>query len=366
LSRFDFNDLSVAIDPVPAELPAINWASIGKQGPKPTATTSRAPADPLPEADIVVITWTDSEWSALDHVFANSNTTRANGIGSWSNDWHQYGRNIGQFSTTGRNAESLWGKFRVVTVPGQSKTWNVILFHSAAHLQYAPGAAGLRAMVGTILEDAKPSYLYSIGTAGGAALDQALGDPVVTNGAQLEVKSSPDNGKTFACAGWYPKSNLFADAQKLMLKLSQFVTTADLQMLFSTMKSTVDVGSINLSDLTSKPLQPSNLGNPTIHSLQGTPLNTSTDFMMAPGQGTKAYAAYEEDDAIVGQAALVANVNFVFVRNISDPVVPDQTAAGAAIGTEIRKKWAGAIYDRYGLITSTNGALAAWAAIAAS
>jgi hypothetical protein len=59
MSRFDFNDVSVAVDPAPVELPAINWASISKQGPKPSATTSRAPADPLPKADIVVITWAE-------------------------------------------------------------------------------------------------------------------------------------------------------------------------------------------------------------------------------------------------------------------------------------------------------------------
>jgi hypothetical protein len=32
----------------------------------------------------------------------------------------------------------------------------------------------------------------------------------------------------------------------------------------------------------------------------------------------------------------------------------------------VRKDWAGLLYDRYGWITASNGALATWAAIAAS
>jgi hypothetical protein len=73
-----------AVDPVPVQLPAIDWASIGQIAPQPVTPQQRQSTDPLPRADIVIITWTNAEWSALDHVFANSGrravTKRAPGI----------------------------------------------------------------------------------------------------------------------------------------------------------------------------------------------------------------------------------------------------------------------------------------------
>jgi hypothetical protein len=46
-------------------------------------------------------------------------------------------------------------------------------------------------------------------------------------------------------------------------------------------------------------------------------------------------------------------------------VVPGRTAGGDDIPFEVRKTWAGILYDRYGWITASNGALAAWSVIAA-
>ncbi|HTV26962.1 MAG TPA: hypothetical protein VMF32_04195 [Xanthobacteraceae bacterium] len=359
-----------AIDPVAVQLPAINWASINQTAPQPAAPQPRQPDDPLPRADIVVITWTSAEWSALDHVFANSGSPRGNGVGAWDKDWQFYRRNTGSF-TAGEHGDPLWGTFRVVTVAGATKQWNVILFHSDAHLQYQPYIDGLRAMVRTILTDVQPRYLYSIGTAGGATLAQALGDPVTTNCAQLlpgkqPNNTDPANGETFTCAGWYPPTAMFAPAQRLMFQLSDVVSAPELQNLFERLAQKTSIGPLTLNDLLNAPLQPENLGAPTVHSMPGVPLNTSCDFSMAPGSGSTNFAAYEEDDAVVGEVAQELHVNFAFIRNVSDPVVPDHTASGTIIAADIRRNWAGLLYDRYGLITASNGALATWAAIAAS
>jgi hypothetical protein len=364
--------LTASVPPAPALLPAVDWASIGQTAPQPKALAARQASDPLPKADIVVITWTDAEWNALDHVFVNSGTSRASGLGSWSLDWLQYSRNTNGF-TADKIGGALWGVFRVVTVIGATGPKTVLLFHSNSHLQYQPYIAGLRAMVGNILADAQPAQLYSIGTAGGGALDQSLGDAVVTNSAQLLPGSGPNtsdpaNGQTFTCNSWYPPTDLFGDAQKIMFPLSQVATSQDLQTLFEQYSQKNKVGAIKLSDLINAPLQPSNLAKPTIHSLPGLPLNTSCDFAMAPGAGSTTFAAYEEDDAAVGQAAQQARANyaFAFIRNVSDTVIADHTANGTAISTSLRGAWGDMLYDRYGLFTSFNGALATWAAIAAS
>jgi hypothetical protein len=367
--KADLRSLAV-VEPIPVALPAIDWSSIGKNAPQPVTLPHRQSTAPLPKADIVVLTWTDAEWSALDHVFANSGTTRGNGLGAWDKGWLAYTRDTAGYSS-GEATAPLWGMFRVVTVAGTTKTWTVLIFHSNAHLQYQPYIQGLRAMVKTILADTRGVYLYSIGTAGAGALDQRLGDPVLTNAAQLLAGTAPNdkdpaNGKIFTCNTWYPPTALFAAAQTLMFALSKVVTQSELHSLFERFANKYSVGSLQLADLLNAPLQPANLGAPKIHSLQGKPLNTSCDFAMAPGAGSPTYAAYEEDDAAVGQAAQEAGVAFAFMRNVSDTVVPDHTAAGTAIPLTLRQNWASLLYDRYGLITAFNGALATWAAIAAS
>jgi hypothetical protein len=50
-------------------------------------------------------------------------------------------------------------------------------------------------------------------------------------------------------------------------------------------------------------------------------------------------------------------VAFGFVRNVSDPV------QNAALPAEIQGSWGSAVYDTYGIYTSFNGALAAWAVL---
>jgi hypothetical protein len=55
-----------------ASLPPVDWASIGRSAPARIAPGERGPDDPLPEADIVILTWTSAEWFAPDHVFVNS------------------------------------------------------------------------------------------------------------------------------------------------------------------------------------------------------------------------------------------------------------------------------------------------------
>jgi nucleoside phosphorylase len=305
----------------------------------------------------------------LDHVFANSDTTRGNGLGTWDQNWFPYAHSTGSYKSN-ESSDPLWGMFRVVSVKGATRNWTVLLFRSNAHLQYQPYIAGLRAMVQTMVADARPCYLYSIGTAGGGALNQNLGDPVVTNGAQLLPGAPPNdtdaaNGQTFSCSTWTPPVSLYADAQKLMFPLSKVVTSAELTTLFSHFAHKYDAGSLALSDVLNAPLQPTNLGAPIVR-VSTLPLNTSCDFAMAPAAGSTQFSAYEEDDAAVGQAATLANVPFAFIRNVSDTVVPDQTASGAKINESLRQKWAQTLYDRYSLITATNGALATWAAIAAS
>ena len=159
--------------------------------------------------------------------------------------------------------------FRVVTVQGATQPWTVLLFRSNAHLQYEPYIAGLRATVRALLTDTGASKLYSIGTAGGAALNQALGDAVVTNSAELLAgappnDSDPANGQTFTSAGWLPSTALFEAAQTLTFPLSRVATVKDLETLFSRFSRSNEVGDLILAD-------------PSVHPCSG-PTSTPRPF----------------------------------------------------------------------------------------
>ena len=67
----------------------------------------------------------------------------------------------------------------------------------------------------------------------------------------------------------------------------------------------------------------------------------------------------ERIDAVIGKVCFEKNVAFGFVRNVSDP------AQNYKLPPTVQGNWGGAVYTVFGLYTSYNGALAAWAMIAA-
>jgi nucleoside phosphorylase len=64
------------------------------------------------------------------------------------------------------------------------------------------------------------------------------------------------------------------------------------------------------------------------------------------------------DDAIVAMACKAQNQPFGILRNISDPVM------NAGLPEAVQKSWSYLVYTAYGLYTSYNGALSAWASLA--
>jgi nucleoside phosphorylase len=88
----------------------------------------------------------------------------------------------------------------------------------------------------------------------------------------------------------------------------------------------------------------------------GTPLITADSFVVGTSDGKyDHFACIEMDDAIIAEACQGSGTQFGFVRNISDPV------QNVALPVKDQGNWGSAIYDSYGLYTSYNGALAAWA-----
>lgn len=353
-------------------LPTIDWSLINQQAPVRLPIAERQPTDPLPEADWVVITWTSAEWQALDHVFLNSSNNLP--TAEWRKEWHSYTRGAGDFVADEKSG-TLWGLFQLVQITDQSKrNWRVLLFKSNAHLAHSPWIDGLSAMMKCILTDTRATVVYTIGTAGGARLNQRLGDAVITNSAVLELQRPQNthdagNGNAFRCPSWFPATGLTGEVQdKLLFRLNTVATRAELESLFKQLqdkhKGDPAVEALQLDDLLNEGLDPSTLGSPTIQSLKDVPLLTTDFYYIANGNSAGAFSFLEMDDAIIIREANAMNVRVACIRNISDPVVPDTTRSGAVISDGVRGDWSGLVYTNFGIYTSFNGALAAWATIA--
>jgi len=368
----DLNPLTTAA--VPALLPKVDWASLEQTEPKPIPLGARNGDDRLPHADVVVITWTSAEWQALDHVFLSGIAARTDPAHAWRSDWLLYSRGASSFVSDPQSG-ALWGYFQMVEITDRSgRPWRVLLFKSDTHLAHSPWIEGLSAMMKCILKDVQPDRVYSIGTAGGARLAQRLGDSVITNCAMLDVQRptntlGDDNGSIYRCQTWFPATSLVADVERsLLYRMNHQVNDAAFDELFAQLQAKhADDGAldgITLADLVNAPLQANDLGSPHIFAMPDIPLLTTDFYYIAGEAGADAHSFLEMDDAVIAREAAIAGVRFAFIRNISDPIVPSRTAGGAPIPDTVRGDWSGFIYNRYGLFTSFNGALAAWATIA--
>lgn len=354
----------------PPPLPVIDWARIGQSPPAPVAVAYEGPAAPLPRADAVVLTWTTAEWSALDHVFLDSATARRTDSTEFERTWHAYlyGRGVGSNATDNRT-NPLWGFYRLVDLPaGGARPLRVLLFKCGAHLAHPPWLEGLSQMVSQILTDAQPQTIYSIGTAGGSREDLRLGEVVVTDSAHLQLQK-PENvpsglsGRTYRSKHGLPSDGLLADAQaQLFFPLDGAVSYPVLgRLLHRLLRTAPDAAALTLDDLVNAPLRPESLGDPAARPLPGTPLLTTDYYYIASGADAAQWAVLEMDDAVVGAVAEQHDTAYVFVRNVSDPLVPATTAAGTPIPDQVRDSWSSLIYESFGIYSSCNGALTTWA-----
>lgn len=356
----------------PRNLPKIDWSLTGQPrlAPRPIPTDPPTDYAPLPDADVVVITWTSAEWDALHYVFANAlaplpESSDDNGV--WRERWFPYRREfytvftdlwsrrlIAAARNTALGAPAVqagnlrWGSYTLVGV-GQRR---VLLFKSELHLNQDGQRLPLRQLVRQIVADSKPDLVLSIGTAGGVADEHILGDVMVTNAAKFrlddEFGSADFNSREYRST-WEPPTSLFEAASKLLLRrLPEF------------------------------PVRP-----PTAHYPEGSqlvaeareprivrtekPILTTDyfEFGTTINRLDQEGCVVEMDDAVIAmELELIKEhgrpaVSYGFVRNVSDPVI------NGDLPRPLQTAWAVVTYQRQGLWTSYNGAIATWALIAA-
>ncbi len=149
----------------------IPWPA-GK-APRPAKKIARTPTDPLPRADVLVVTWTVDEAHALSRVLTPGFDSR--------NDWKPYKHNwstLSQFFRPGcpaRNAGRL-GSYWVTNIAGKK----VVCFKSESHMsQDGPQLPNYRVWQ-QIVDEVKPALIITTGTGGGIGKRWEVGDVVVS------------------------------------------------------------------------------------------------------------------------------------------------------------------------------------------
>jgi hypothetical protein len=330
-------------------IPAIDWSLIGQTAP--TLVTSASTT--LPTADAVVITWAEAEWAAMQHVFCQRGTAMPysdRSKSSWTG-WNKYSKGL----PSGAASDwTFWGEWRLVKIGGST----VMLFKSNTHLDW-PGQTYLADLIKLLIKDVKPGLILSIGTAGGAQTGDHIGTVRAVSSGTLYEKS-------VAASKWPVYKNSWSAVDTVLDKtgFDKLVfpvptTASDLESLV-TQFNTYYKTSYALSDLDPDGLNSGDSSPKIIDQTGGAnSLLTTPSFVVGTTAGDyQTYACIEEDDAVIGDVCEAAGTAFGFVRNVSDPV------QSAALPSTIQASWGGTIYDAYGIYTSYNGALAAWAFLA--
>jgi nucleoside phosphorylase len=336
-------------------LPAINWAAIGSAQPKLLPVPIGMPAGQLPQADIVVVTWAGAEWAAMEHVFVQSGTEMPYSAASSSTwpDWVKYDQDMPDHP--GASDWTYWGYYRLVEI--NNKT--VLLFKSNTHLDW-PGASFLSELVQRFCRYVKPSLIMSIGTAGGCRLSDHLGAVNVVNSAVMYDKDEqPAEWPRYSC-DFTPNWSIVDKSGFDSLLFGIPASAATLQTLADQFNnffgSSYPLSTLNADGLVTPTILPA-LNNLTSANV---PLLTASTFLVGTTSGSyDDFAVIEMDDAVIAQVCLEQRLQFAFVRNVSD------TAQNDSLPAEVQGDWGSAVYDVFGFYTSYNGALTAWAIIAA-
>jgi nucleoside phosphorylase len=304
-------------------LPPLNFGLVGKQAPSPLPT----PPANLPKASAVVITWADAEWAALQHVFCAGNSSMPysdRSRGTWAG-WEKYSLNL----PSGAPSDwTFWGYYRLVQVSGNP----VLLFKSNTHLDWS-GANYLEALVKVLATQVTPDVILSIGTAGGAEIQDHIGTVRIVSAATLYTSGSTTSWPEYK-NGWTAGQTVLGNANFKQLLLPVPTKLTDLLALCSQFNqhyranytlAQLDPNGLNLGDAMPQIVDQSG---------GGASLLTTPTFVVGTTAGNyQAYTSIEMDDAIIGEACMGNGVAFGFVRNVSDPV------QNAALTAKIQGNW---------------------------
>jgi len=338
-----------------------------KLAPKPAPLANEPDtSDPLPRADVLVVTWTRDEMKALADVFTP-------GIDP-SKRWYRYDRKFEDHLPSIRNGAPARLARRLGSYhPALVGKRTVVCFKSELHMnqdgvERDEGKATLPVadLLGQLIGEVAPSLVITVGTAGGTFADHELGDVVVTRAARFELtkefRNQPYAGKTYKSGFEVPTARL-DDALRLM-KVHR-----------------AELAEPDFLPPTKRYLGPDGVPPQAIPGIENDPdikidgrdfkaflPMLTTDFFefgTSANRLDKKACGVEMGDAVLGLVAKQLGAtapDWLIVRNVSDPVINADLPLSPH---NMQTHWAVWFYEEYGYWTSINSAIVAWAMIAA-
>lgn len=323
--------------------------------PNPDTTTT----DPLPKADVLVITWTVDEQDALADVL-----TPGFGRKTWTRYNHLFEQRYANLIRPGSPADNArrLGSWCITQIAQKS----VLCFKSELHLNQdgirdgvAPGVATppVKGMFQQLIEEVQPEVVLTVGTSGGLFLNHDLGDVAVTRGAkfrlQSEFKNADFNGKMYK-SQWNIPTKQFNKAVELMQAFAGNLKEPTLFGPTARHKGKP----FTAPDYNPDIKQDGVGGIPDFHPILTTDyfeFGTSTNKLDEEG------IAVEMGDAVLGMVTTELGASaprWAVVRNLSDPQI------NGKLEKELQVDYAVWYYTKYGYWTSIMSALTTWAIIA--
>jgi hypothetical protein len=303
--------------------------------PKTSATAGGSHDGPLPQADVLVVTWTVDEGHALSRVLTPGKDSR--------NDYLPYTHSFAEISKLMRfgcpavEAQRLGAYW--TTKIGPKK---VVVFKSDSHMsQDGPKLPNLEVW-SQIISEVQPKLVITTGTAGGIGQEWEVGDVVVSPLVRFDC-TSKFKAEPFAKDHYSTRpadTTLFAKAQEL------FAINAGQLPQDNTRAPKILVCTPDL--LSSCVLTTDFFG-----------FDTSDNHYKLQGLG----ALSEMGDAVLGLAASKMGEHapsWLAIRNVSDPQIK-------ADGLTLKEQAAMAaqIYKGFGRWSSVCSAITCWASVAA-
>jgi nucleoside phosphorylase len=295
-----------------------------KPGTKPTGES-------LPDADVLIVTWTVDEGHALSRVLTPGFDSR--------NDWKPYTKNFAAIAAEMRRgcpalqAKRL-GTYWTTTIGAQ----RVTLFKSDSHMsQDGPKLPNARVWQ-QIIEDCKPRWVITTGTGGGIGPQSEVGDVVVsrfvTFDCQRQFKKL--NGDAFA-SPHYPPVARFKQAKSLFGANAKFLPP-DNARAPKILSAAVASAGVLTTDFFG--------------------FDNTDDTYKLKGKG----GLSEMGDAVLGMVCKKLGAEapqYVMVRNVSDPQIDSK---GLTLAEQT--KLAADIYKGYGRWSTVCSSIVCWAIVA--
>jgi len=338
---------------------SIDWPAGLAPTPHELATEPD-PTDPMPRADVLVITWTAAEMLALADTLTPGVNPRTR--------WYRYGRNFEAFlpeirgGAPARQAGRL-GSYYPTTIGSKS----VLCVKSELHLNQdgvKTGAGTATLPIARFLEqiyaEVRPKLVITVGTAGGTLPSAELGDVMITRSVKFrcaqEFRLEPFNGQTYVSTARIKRTHLAAAVRLMSAHVDQltepdFGPPTEFYAFGANLPGHVNTPSI-LVEGTHFPV-----GLPML-TTDYFEFGTSTNGLDALGCGV------EMGDAVFGLVAErlgPTSPKWLVIRNASDPRINGHLPTAPV---DMQAHWAVWYYEQFGYWTSVNSAIATWSQIA--